>query len=461
MSVSSANPHWRKLVALTLLALFPSPGAAADDVYRLEEPATDRRPFNVAVRMTVNGHVEFALGGGKSTTSPLEAEATIGYRERRLSGTGRDAQALRSLREYDKPEARIKIGDRLNFNRLRSDRRTVVAQGRREGVLLYSPSGPMNALELELLEHPGDSLAALSLLPPRPVSVGEKWTPQTWALACLTRTEAVLKSELACELEAVRDGTARVRFSGRIEGAILGAATTVELSGHYLYDLERRCLTRLDLTQKEKRSVGTVSPGMDVTAHVVLDRAPSPVYGPLTDALVDTIPLEPDPALLQLVLDLPGETRIEYDRNWHIFHQTEQATVLRLLEKGSLVSQCNISRIPAVAPGRHTPEERFQGDIRIALGEKLEDIPQAEQLQTGDGRFLYRVAAIGSANDEPMHWIYYLCAGPDGRQVSFVFALESKLLERLANRDLEIVKSLKFLPARVTPAAARPAEGSR
>ena len=151
---------------------------------------------------------------------------------------------------------------------------------------------------------------------------------------------------------------------------------------------------------------------------------------------------------------MPGELRIRYGRDWHVFHQSEQSTVLRLLDKGSLISQCNISRIPAVAPGRHTPEERFQADIRIALGDKLAEIERAEQLETTDGRFLYRVTGVGDSNGEPMHWIYYLCAGPDGRQASFVFAVESKLLDQLANRDVEIVRSLEFLK----PAPPRAAE---
>ena len=422
--------------------------AQADDPgrdYRLEEPVTDRRPFNVSIRMTVAGEVEFALGDGKSAKQPLEVEATVGYRERRLSGTGRDAQALRSLREYDKPQARIKIGERLNFNRLRSDRRTVVAQGRREGVLLYSPAGPMNALELELLEHPGDSLAALGLLPPRAVSAGEKWAPESWVIACLTRTEAVVRSELTCRLESVTDGSARVAFAGEIEGAILGAATEIEVDGTYHYDLQKKCLTRLELTQTERRSVGTVSPGISVTARIALDRAPTPVLGRLTDALADSIPLEPDDGLLSLHLDLPGEMRITCDRTWKLFHQTEQVTVLRMLERGSLVCQCNISRIPAVAPGRHTPVDRFEGDIRIALGDKLREFEQAGEIPAEGGRFLYRAMAVGESNGEPMHWIYYLCAAPDGRQVSFVFTLESDLLEQLAERDVELVRSLQFL----------------
>lgn len=430
------------------------------DEYRLEEPVTDRRAFNVSVRMAVEGDVEFALGDGKSGKQPLEVDATIGYRERRLSGTGRDALALRSLREYAKPEARIKVGERLNFSQLRSDRRTVVAQGRREGVLIYSPSGPMNALELELLEHPADSVAALGLLPPRAVTVGEKWVPESWVIACLTRTEAVVESELTCRLESVTDGAARVAFAGKIEGAILGAASEIEIDGSYRYDLQKNCVTRVELTQKEKRSVGTVSPGMEVTARVVLDRAPTPVFGRLTDALADSIPLEPDDRLLKLHLDLPGAMRIACDRSWKLFLQNEQATVLRMLDRGSLVCQCNISRIPAVARGRHTPVDRFQGDIRIALGNKLREFEQAEEIPAEDGRFLYRVTAVGESNGEPMHWIYYLCAAADGRQVSFVFTIESGLLDQFAERDLALLGSLQFLAPPV-PAEQRAAERSR
>jgi len=46
------------------------------------------------------------------------------------------------------------------------------------------------------------------------------------------------------------------------------------------------------------------------------------------------------------------------------------------------------------------------------------------------------------------------CADPSGRQVAFVFAVESKLFEQLGNRDLAMVQSVSFQPIRVPATAA-------
>src|SRR5690606_6270243 len=126
------------------------------------------------------------------------------------------------------------------------------------------------------------------------------------------------------------------------------------------------------------------------------------------------------------------------------FYRNREVAVLRLLDRGSLVAQCNISPIPSVPAGEHTPLERFQADIQTSLGEKLKTIQPAEKLPSTDGRIVYRVVAEGEAAELPMQWIYYLCASPSGKQLSLVFAVESQLLETLDSQDRKIVQSLRF-----------------
>jgi hypothetical protein len=156
-----------------------------------------------------------------------------------------------------------------------------------------------------------------------------------------------------------------------------------------------------------------------------------------------------------LRFDLPWGARFFHDRDWHLFRRTPQAAVLRLLDKGSFVAQCNIAKVPDAEAGKHTTEEQFQEDIHKSLGDKLKEIAKAEELESDDGVYRYRVTAIGQVGDVPMTWLYYLCASPSGKQVGFVFAVETSLLERLANRDLAMVSSLVFLNLDPTPAKPR------
>ena len=142
--------------------------------------------------------------------------------------------------------------------------------------------------------------------------------------------------------------------------------------------------------------------------------------------------------------------------SWHVFQQTPQIAVLRLMDHGTFVAQCNLAPVRAANAGEHVPEQQFQNDIRTSLGKRLKTIEKAETIPTDDHRFLYRVTAIGEANKVPITWIYYLCAAPNGLQISFVFAVETALRERLGNRDLQMLKSLRFLETPKPPPLAAP-----
>lgn len=439
-----------------LLTAMLSPAAQAEATFTLQESPHDTRVFDVEATVRVKGTLEAALGGGKSVKLDLQAQAAIASQERRLTGTGRDALALRALRSYEQARSEITVDKQTTFSRLAGGGRLIVAQGQREGVLLYPLEGSLRSGELELLRMPGDPLALLGLLPRAAVAVGESWSPDDWALQMLTGTDAVLKSRLDCRLESVRDGHALVSFRGEIDGAIDGAATTIAVEGTFTFDPKAGHLRELHLQQTEQRSVSAVSPGMDVTAEVKLLRTPRADEGRLGAAAAARVPLEPSPEQLLLIVDTPWNVRFRVNRRWRMFHQTESQTILRLLDQGSLVAQCNLSRIRPAEPGGHTLPADFQRDIAESLGERLRKFSGGEVLQTGDGRYVFRVVAEGEALGVPMHWIYYLCAAADGRQTSLVFTVESKLLERLGGADREIVVGLEFLkPARPPEPADR------
>ena len=178
---------------LLILFSIPLTTDVAVAQHRLEEPAGDERVFSVTSQVNVSGQLEAAVADGKAVSLTLTVDADHQYLERRLVGGGRDARTLRSLRHYEAAGAEIEVSNRSTFVRLDEDRRQIVAEGRREGVLFYSPNDHLTYDELELLRTPGDSLAMLSLLPPKPIVVGGKWTCESWVAQMLSGTEAGLK----------------------------------------------------------------------------------------------------------------------------------------------------------------------------------------------------------------------------------------------------------------------------
>jgi hypothetical protein len=298
--------------------------------------------------------------------------------------------------------------------------------------------------ELELLEMPGDVLSLIAMLPDKKVSVGEKWTAPSWAAQMLTGTEAADKAEIICSLESVVAGTAKIRIKGEVAGANDGAATTVKVSGHILYNLKRGYIRRLELKQLEKSKPGPLSPAMDVAADVVLIRSLTEDEGPLSAPEVSKIPLEPTEDSIRIRFDASQDLRFHHSRFWHVHHQTKKTATLRMLDRGNVIAQAVIMPLPPAPPGNHIPEEKFQADIRAALAGQLTKLTTAEILKTKDKRYIYRVIAEGKVEKTDMLWIYYLCADPTGRQVSLVFTVEKAFLKTLGNEHEAFTTSLEF-----------------
>ncbi len=445
-----------------LLVLGLRVSIAADRV-ELAEPESDARVRSVRSRVIVAGELKTATGGGKTIPLKLNSDADYRFLERRLSGAGRDAEKLRSARLYRFANSDIEVvptdasanatQPKKSNIRLPETKYLIIAHGRREGPFLYSPSATLTCDQLELIRTPGDSLALVGLLPPAAVAVGDTWKPESWAVQMLSGLEAMLKGEMTCKLDETNARAARVSFHGDAEGATHGANASVEISGEFLFDRQRRMISRAQLKQTETRSVGAVSPGLEVTASVVVDRSLADGASDaelLNDAAVKDIPIEPTTEMQFLRFESWG-IRFYHDRGWHLFHQTKDVGVFRLMDQGSLIAQCNISPVPAAAAGSHTSEDQFQADIRQTLGKKLKSITKAAQvppLNSQDRRYLFRVTVDGEADGAPMTWFYHLCASPAGQQIAFVFAVETKNLEKFADRDLSIVRLLDFVPPR-------------
>ncbi|MBI1310376.1 hypothetical protein GC176_03640 [bacterium] len=444
-----------KITALSAIAIVFLLTMTATAGVAMSGSADDDRAFSVRCRLEVAGDLQTAAPDSKGVTLPMKADARLSFLERRLPAGGKDAEAFRSVRSYQVGEARIEVSGQPTENHLPADGRLIVAEGRSNGVRLWCPSQPMTFDSLDLLSTPGDSLALHALLPETEVEAGATWQPAFWVLPLLTGVEAVSKHELNCRLEKVDEKFAVIAVNGSVEGAIDGALTKIAVNGQVAWDLEKQHIRQAKITQTEERAVGVVSPGMKVTATMYVDRLPSSLGGPLSGSSVESIPIVPEAQQLALQFNSPWDFHFACDRNWHLFHQTNEVAVLRLVEKGSLIAQCNVSKVPQVAAGSHTPEQTFQNDIRTALAGQLQQMTKAEQLETTDGRWLYRVTATGMSNNRPMTWYYYLCAAPDGRQVAFAFSLETRFVEQFANRDLGFARSLTF-GTRSGSTAARP-----
>lgn len=441
------RPFLTPMLALATAVCLPAAAFTADS-YELSESSAEARVFRVQQRMEIKGTLKAPQPEKKLLTLPMTGEAKHVFLERRLSGTGRDAYTLRSVRSYESARTQATIGRSRTDKRLNAKGEPIVLQGTDVGLVPHHTREPLSHGDVELLRMPGDALALHALLPDGKVAVGDEWKPPHWGMVLASGLDAVAKSSVTCQLKSVEGRIARVAVEGKVEGARDGAPATIELSGELTFDLKRTFLASASFRQKEATDAGPVSPALNVEATVSVERQPADKPGPLSADVAGKISLEPKPELLLQRFDANSDVRFFIDRNWRVVYHGDEASILRLLIKGNLVAQVNIKALPDAEPGKHVSEEQFQQDVRKSLGSQLKSIASADVLKRkddrSDDRFLYRVTAEGARNDVEMRWIYYLCAAPDGRQVSLVFAVEKKLVDELDDRDAAFVFSVTF-----------------
>ncbi len=147
-----------------------------------------------------------------------------------------------------------------------------------------------------------------------------------------------------------------------------------------------------------------------------------------------------------------------YDRRWHITRDDADVTVLRLLDRGELVAQCNISPLPKLADGKRISLEEFQHDVQKTLGKHFEVLEIAAESKNTAGLNVLKVVASGTVSELPIEWRYYLLTDSTGLRVALSFTLEKKFAERFADSDATLIESLTFLEptiASLTESAAK------
>jgi hypothetical protein len=455
----------RRTFFVATVALAMSPALQAETVtFKTGEPASGA--WKVSTRVKATGRPVLSAGGGKTAPHSMTAQAEFDFIERRLPSGGRDAMALRAARDFQTAKMESVVAPEGEAGKtqkaqtaasLPAHLQFIVAEGRSTGVTCYCPTSPMLRETVDLLELPGDPLALSALLPVKNVEVGEKWTPPEWAGQMLAAIEAIEKCTVSCELKQADANAATIEVSGAVKGQRDGANSEVSVQGTLVYDRAKDGITDARLVYTVKSTIGAVSPGLDVTMEVESRREPLESPGRLTDKVISAIPISAPAGAYDLVYDAaPWGIRLRHSRDWFFYKATLEGTpqvaIFRLMDKGSLIAQCNMSPIPASAPGKHVPLEQFESDIKESLGSRLTAIRAKEQLNVDNGMKIFRVIADGkhtivSAKEKveiPTTWVYYLCASASGKQASFVFAVESKLVEQMGTRDEELVRSLQF-----------------
>jgi hypothetical protein len=410
----------------------------------------------VEIALQVGGDLKLVGQDGKSLVLPMSVVANIGYDEGFLA-VAESGRPTRSVRYYDDTRAVIKIekgGERPAVDKAR---RLIVAE-RKDGApcLLYCPSTQLAREELDLIDLPGGTLVVDEVLPKTPVALGETWKLGDTTLAALLCLDAVSWSDVSCVLGEVTGGIADIAAAGNISAAVSGISTEIELKIKCKFDVAAGRITSFAMLVKEKRAIGHIGPGLDTVAKVLIKIAPLAASQHITSEVVKTLPKTTTPELLELGYVPQGKQfRTQYDRRWYVTDDEPKLAVLRMVDRGELVAQCNLSALPTSA--KPLPLAEFQRDVERSLGKNFGQFTSAVQSVNDSGYAVFRVVVQGTVSQLPIEWIYYLVQDRQGRRVSLAFTLEQSLRERFADADRRVVEAIQLTdpPA---PTAARPVQ---
>jgi hypothetical protein len=448
--MSPAIGRFFRLTLVSTLACLALPKMVeATDPYLLQSQCQSGGVYSITAKIQVSGTLQ-PSADTKTGTLPITVDGSFAYDEMRLGEEkGADRQ---SVRHYREAAATIQVDKHQDSPSLREDMRLVAVRSGKAGVSISSLRGPLTREELDLIDLPGNTLVLDGLLPIEKVKIGGSWKITDSALAKLVCVDVVSRNEVTCEFSDLNHGVAEIKISGRLNATVGGVATEIHLDGNADFDSSEHCFTSIQVRIKERRSVGYVAPGMDVTAQLSLQITPSASSAELTPAVVKEA-AEIDPASHPLALQSEaGGFHLVYDRRWHITHDETQLVVLRLVDRGELVAQCNISPLPKLDQGKSVTIEEFQSEVRQSLGKRFDHFETVAEGKGAGGLRVLKVVASGVVSEIPIQWRYYLAIDTDGRRLALAYTMESDLVERFADADVAMTESIEFDTA--TPTAA-------
>jgi hypothetical protein len=451
------------LLFLLLLMLAPALLAEEQSAVTLKALAPVGDLTRVQGVLELAGELKLNPDGKQVTKLSVKGTGDLVYQERIVASETTD-QPGTNVRHYQKAEARFTVGEGEIATSLSEERRLIGVKTTQTQSVLFSPLGPLSKDELDLIDIQGSSAVLHRLLPDKEVQVGEQWTLSNETAAILVRLDVVTDNKLQSTLKKVEAKVAYCEMTGSVSGSTGGIASDLTLTAKYNFDLTQQRITWLAMSIHEIRAIGHAEPGFDVTARIRLEVSPLTESTELATELVATLPLTGDDASTYLTHTTSDETfRLLLPRSWRIMVDRHDVTIMRFIDRGEMIAQCNLSKLTDAAPNKHLTMESFQSEIQRTLAKNFGQMVEAKETRTDRGLRALRVVAAGTVSDLPIQWIYYHLTDEKGQQAAVVFTLDANLVERFGGEDQTVVSAFEMLPAapsKKEATAAKPATGT-
>lgn len=463
---NSRRRFLRQSAAVAFLAACGLPAYGSDETLLLAVNADETRPQRVKVAVEVAGQMKMNPTGKEVKFLPMSVTAELNFLQRRLppikDSKAKEAAAVRLVRHYQSAETKFNLKNTEFSDKLRDDRQLVVLQAEGDEGTYFSPLGPLTREELELLDVQGTGVLPELLLPGKKLKVGDTWPVETAAVVRLLSLDAVHKHDIVGKFDEYRDGVAILSLEGKANGAVGGVSSDVNLKAKLNLDPKEQLLTWLALSLTENRAIGHAQPGYEVTTRIRMVTALADEAPELSEKSLGSLPLTAD--LGQRLLTFRSEKggfELCHDRRWRVMTERYDSAVLRMIDRGELVAQCNIAKLKNFAKDEKLTIEAFQEDVKKALEKQTGTITEATQNTTDAGILVQRLLVTGTASELPIQWTYYHLSDSEGRRASLVFTIDAKLVERYAHIDQELISAFRLFDPPKSEGEPTPAEGEK
>ncbi|MCR9198679.1 MAG: hypothetical protein NXI04_08555 [Planctomycetaceae bacterium] len=430
-----------RLAPLTFLLPLILAQPAHGDELRLPLPsaASPLPAARVKYSMNISGQVMTPSPAGVQKFD-LKSNGRFEFQQQRVTAAEAGSGFIAGQRQFLSAGTETVVGEgHRTAVSLSPDRRQIRVYGSSNQLQSYCATSPLTRNELDLIQMPFDPLAVRAVLPVTKVAVGEKWNTDSWVMPMLTGIETAIDQKATCTLKSADQATAVVQFSGSIKGAVRGSAASVTYSGELTLDRQTGLIKSFKGQQKEKRTAGPVSPGLDITANISWQQSPDATYRP---AVVRNVVASPAESLLQF--ETTQGLTLRHSREWHLFHQTGSVTMLRQLRNGELISQCNITTHLTVPPRQHTPDREFLNDVAAAIQKRSGEVLDEQTIRDDDQWRIRRIRTKGKADEDVILWDHYLCSAASGQQFTILFSHSQSDKDQFATEADDLLSTLQL-----------------
>ena len=430
-----------KRALLSLVSFFSSffavsLGADDGETYRLAlDPGITT--FHIETSIGIRGNM--GESGAKALSIPFRVAAKSAYQEMLLR-PDRENLAIVSRRRYADATSSIDA-PKAEMVRLRESRRRILCMWDGIRFNLFSNDGPLTRQELELLDTPLNLPVVIRLLPDERVKIGDAWTHSDEVLGQFLQLHRITENDLSSRVTSVEKQVAKIALEGKMAGEVAGAESKMEVDGEYWYDLRRNMIAWLQMTVSETRDPSDVTPRYQATIEARMRIRPADGASEFSDSL-------PEHSTRDSLQDLEftsthGGYRLVHGRDWHLIGDHPVAAVMRLVDHGELIAQCNLSPLRDLPAGKQVGLDQFADEVRDSI--EFGQITESEGFADTQGRDILKVVVAGEAEGISVRRIYYHLSNSDGRRVALLFTLKEDLAERFEQHDWRLIRGIELI----------------